>query len=727
MNNVPFTPGFGAVSLPSTEAFRGQGAYGENEPLVSRYLRVARRRKWLIISAVIASVLAGLIVTLLTTPLYTATAQVEISREANKVVDIEGVEPETQAVDQEFYQTQYGLLMSKTLAERVARELRLADDPSFFEAFGQGEDAAGVPASRRGAAQREQRIREAGAILLKNVTISPVRLSRLVEISFTSPQPDLSARVANAWGQHFIRSNLERRYEATSYARQFLEQRLEQLRKRLEQSERQLVSYAANERIITLSNPATRPGEPGGERTILADDLAALNAELSRATAERIRAASRLNNGQGATSETLQNSTVSTLRLRRGELAAEYSKLMTQFEPEYPPAKAIASQIGQLDRSIASEEGRVGQSYSANYRESLQREQELSARVEGLKSQLLDLRRRSIQYNIYQRDVDTNRELYNGLLQRYKEIGIAGGVGTNNVSVVDPAIAPNAPSSPNLLLNLLLSLAAGTLLGMGLAAIAEQIDETISDPEAVSRSLGIPLLGVVPTSLDSSPIDALADAKSPLVEAYLSVQTNLEFATAHGVPRSISVTSTRPAEGKSTTSYALASSLVRRKRSVILIDGDMRSPSVHHLANFENVQGMSNFLAGQDDLQGLIQEMQPGFGIMSAGPTPPNAAELLTGERFGLLLERLLTLYDHVVVDSPPVMGLADSPLIASRVEGVIYAVESHGTRIRAIRTALRRLTDARAHVLGIILTKFEAKKAHLGYGYEYGYGYGRD
>jgi succinoglycan biosynthesis transport protein ExoP len=698
-------------------------------PMLTRVMRIAMRRKWLILGAVVAALLAGLVITLLTTPLYTASTTIEISREASKVVNIEGVEPESQAVDQEFYQTQYGLLRSRSLAERVARDLRLADDAAFFEMFGKSPDGLFSADNQRRvtASEREARVREAGDILLENVGVAPVRLSRLVEVSFTSPSPEFSFRVANAWTRHFIQSNLERRFEATSYARKFLEDRLEQLRRRLEESERQLVGYAAQQRIITLSSGGNKEGNNSGERSIIADDLAALNAERADATADRIRAESRLRQAGGTPAEVLQNTAISNLRLRRGELAGEYAKMMEQFEPQYPPARSLASQIEQLDRTIAREEGRVGQSLATAYRESVQREQSLQRKVENLKSDLLDLRRRSIQYNIYQREVDTNRELYNGLLQRYKEIGVAGGVGTNNVSIVDPAEVPERPSRPNVPLNLLLSLLFGVGLGAAAAVAAEQIDETIADPEAVSTSLGLPLLGVVPKAGDTSPMEALRNPKSPLVEAYLSVQTNLEFATEHGVPRSIAVSSTRPAEGKSTTAYAIAASLVRRSRKVVLVDGDMRSPSVHHLLGIDNKAGLSNYLAGNDELESLLVSVQPGLHVMSAGPTPPNAAELLTGERFKSLLERLLLTHDHVVVDSPPVMGIADAPLIASKVEGVIYAVESHGTKGRQIRTAIDRLSDAQAHLLGIVLTKFEAKRAHLGYGYEYGYGYGRN
>jgi capsular exopolysaccharide synthesis family protein len=237
-------------------------------------------------------------------------------------------------------------------------------------------------------------------------------------------------------------------------------------------------------------------------------------------------------------------------------------------------------------------------------------------------------------------------------------------------------------------------------------------------------------LGTVPKVDDSTPKQALLDPRSDLFDAYLAVQTSLSFTTEHGMPRSLMVTSTQPAEGKSTTSLALAATLARARRKVILIDGDMRSPSVHLLGGVSHDRGLSNFLAGEEDVASLTFSMADlGLTAMSAGPIPPNAAELLAGNRLSLLIERLLQEYDHVVIDSPPVMGLADAPLIASRVEGVVWVTEAQGARSALVKTALRRLGSVNARIFGGVLTKFDARKAHYGYdyGYNYGYNYGRN
>lgn len=732
MNLISSNSGGSAASGP-VPAAGTPGVAADRPSIIQQYLRIALRWKYVIIGTTVACFLLGLTATLLMTPKYTATATVEIAREANKVADFQGVEREASAFDQEFYQTQYGLLRSRALSERVATQLRLVDDPKFFDLFKFKSEAPAfrINNGRYTGIGRAERQRIAGEILLRSLTINPARLSRLVDITFTSTDAAFAARVANAWAENYIQTNLERKVQATSYGRNLLQRQLALQKERLDDSQRQLVAYASAQQIINL--PAQGNGTGGAttvERSIVADDLAALNAALSQATADRIQAEARAQQSgrAGASTEALRNQAINNLRQRRAELAADYQRLMVQFEPGYPAAQAIQTQIDQLDRSIAREESRVSGSVQADYREAQQRENALQAKVNELKSNYLDNRRRSIQYNIYQQEVDTNRALYDGLLQRYKEVGIAGGVGVNNVSVVDMADVPQSPSSPRLMINLLISLLAGLSLGALAAFALEQMDEAIADPAEVERRLGLPLLGSVPKVVDgTAPRDELLDRKSDLVDAYLAINTNLGFTTEHGVPRSFSVTSTRPAEGKSTTALALATMLARAGKRTILIDGDMRSPSVHHLGGVNHDKGLSNFLAGDDNIDALTFPMRDlDFTAMSAGPIPPNAAELLTGDRLSVLIDRLLERFDHVVIDSPPVMGLADAPLIASRVEGVVYAVESHGIRSSLVKTALGRLAAANARIFGGVLTKFEARKAHYGYGYEYGYGYGR-
>jgi capsular exopolysaccharide synthesis family protein len=695
-------------------------------PLLLQYWRVVIRWKWLIIAVMLVSLVAGLLVTLFMTRQYTATVSIEISRQSDKIVNVQGVEPEVSTGDAEFYQTQYSLLRARSLAERVAADLKLAESAQFFETFGvdvsEGGLFTGPRVGQLTAQQRAKRAKTAADLLQDNIAISPVRGSSLVEVRFTSPDPALSQRVADAWAKAFISANLDRKFDASSYARNFLEKRLAQLRQRLEESERQVVEYAANQKIVNI--PGNQEG--GGERSLVADDLARLNGELAQAVADRVKAESRVQGSGGASADSLSNNAITALRTKRAEIASEYANLLTKFEPGYPAAKALASQVTELDRAIQQEEGRVRQGASKTYADARTREADLRQRVNALVGNALDLRRRTIQYNMHQRDADTNRQLYDALLQRYKEIGVAGGIGTNNIMIVDSAQLPLEPSSPKLLLNLLIALVIGAGLSAASVLALEQIDEAIKDPSEVVKAIGVPNLGTIPAVIEGEPRAILLDRKSPMAEAYLSLQTNLRFSTDHGIPKSLAVTSTRASEGKSTTAYALAQTLARIGRNVILVDGDMRSPSVHELLEIANARGTSNFLAGEDDVASMIVKV-PNLGIdaMPAGPQPPNAAELLNSARLQLLIERLLETYDHVIIDAPPVLGLADAPLIGSQVEGVIYAVEANGARSSVIRAATARLRSANVNLLGVVLTKFDARKAHFGYGYEYGYGYG--
>jgi capsular exopolysaccharide synthesis family protein len=728
--NTAEIPWFGSGGAQPTPPPQTADDALNQPPLLVRYWRTVFRRRWLVLAIAAAVLLLGLVMTLLATPRYTAKSTIEIARQQDRVVEVEEVKPESSYVDQEFYQTQYSLLEAQSLAEAVANDLRLVEDDKFFEMFGVKPKDGGIFGSERNArltrAQREVRMREAIKILLDNVGISPIRGSRLVTITFTSPDAVFSARVVNAWTKNFINQTLARRFEATSYARTFLENRLNQLRERLESSERALVAYAEKEQIINLPKGAPNAQGQVAESSIVADDLVALNQSLAQATADRIAAASRSGSAD-ASHEALTNDAISAMRAKRAEIAAQYAHMLAQFEPAYPPVQALAAQLAQLDRSIAGEEARVRRSLGSDYVSASRRESQLKERVDSLKQQMLDQRRRSIQYNIYQREADTNRQLYDALLQRYKEIGVAGGVGNNNISIIDPAQAPDRSSSPRVALNLLLALIAGLGLGVAVAFLLERIDETVRDPSQVPELIGLPLLGAVPiTASDEDPAQVLQDPKSPQSEAYLSIRTNLQFSTDHGVPRSLMVTSTQASEGKSTTALALAQSLTRANRGVVLVDCDLRSPSVHKLLDITNDAGTSNFLSGDNALENLLVASRvKGLSALPAGPTPPNAGELLSSPRLQMLVDELQGRFEYVIIDSPPILGLADAVIIASRVEAVVYAVEANSTRRGTIRMAVSRLLQAGITPVGAVLTKFEARKAQYGYGYDYGYGYG--
>lgn len=708
-----------APGITETETGRSVDAYAPANyqdsfaaPLLLQYWAIARRWKWVILAIIAAALVAGVIATLVATPQYEASAQIEISRDQKNPTNVEGLESAASTQDQEFYQTQYSLLQSRSLAERVARQLNLGNSEEFYAAHSLDFAPSGSAADR---------VRVAAGILLKNVEIVPVSRSRLVDVRYTSNSPALSARIANAWTQNFIQASMDRRFASTNDARQFLEARLAELALKLEDAERKAVTYASNQGIVALSTVRGGDGKSEIQQTLVSSQLEALSNELAKATAERM-GAEAMTFGKTNTS-TVENPTVSALRQRRAEVSSEYSRMMEQFEPGYPAAAALQRQLATLDSAIAAEESRINRARGNSYAEASRRETTLRAKVDELTSRLDEQTRDQIQYNIFRRDADTTRQLYDSLLQRFKEIGVAG-VAANNIAVVDPAEVPGSPSSPSLPRNLLVAL----ILGLGIAVVAvialEQVDEGLREPADVRRLLQLPLLGAIPDQEEGVPLDLLADPKSELSEAYLSVRSNLAFTTDHGLPRSLMVTSSRPSEGKSTSAFAIATMLARTGKRTLIIDADMRSPSIHGFAGTDNRKGLSNFLTGDNDWKALVHAgISGGLDMMTAGPMPPSAAELLSSDRMSFLVKALGEHYDVVVLDSPPLLGLADAPLLSRAVEGSVFVVESGGVAVRGLRSALGRLQLAHAHLFGVILTKLSTSQA--GYGYGYGYGYG--
>lgn len=728
------------LAIPTNDIREGypdnspQGLASTAMPWILQYWRVALRWKWVIIGTIIACLVGGAIATIVAERIYTATTRIQVSRSESKVLNMPGLEPEgTGRFDVEFYQTQYALLRARSQAERVAKSLNLARDPLFAATY-KLPATPGTSSRIMSKSELDLQTRRAAGILTRAVTVKPVVGSALVDIAVATPSSELSARIANAWAENFISGNLERRFDSASYARRFLEEQLEITKTRMEDAERELMTYAERQGILNIQqSDGSDPSAPQVERSLTATDLMALNSELSAATADRIAQQAQLQSASGqATAAAAINPGVSSLRQRRSEVAAEYAKLMVIFQPDYPPAQALQRQLQEIDRSIAAESGRVGgstvDSARAAYQAAVSRENALQQKVNASRADLIDERRNGVQYGILQREVDTNRQLYDGLLQRYKEVGIAGGVGTNNVAIVDRATAPGAPSSPRLMNNMITALLIGLALSALLTIILAQIDTTVRDPSEAQEVTELPLLGVIPDSGTDLAIDEVRDRKSSQSEAYLSVQTALRFSTSKGVPKTLMCTSTRKGEGKSTTAYALGLSLHRIGKSVIVVDCDLRSPSVHRMAGVTNGVGTSNFLSGNNDIAAMIHhDDSDGLSFITAGPMPPNAAELLSSDRVSELIDTLARQFDHVVIDAPPVLGLADAPLIASKVDGVVYCVEAESARTNAIRYSLARLRASGATLVGVLLTKFDEKRAYYGYGYEYGYGYATD
>ncbi len=723
-------PGVSATYAPAgggSEAFLGSQATDESSFDITQYWRLLLKHRILMAAIFVSAVVIGVIVTLLATPLYTASTTVQIDREAARVLNTEDeTSAESMIQGEEFFQTQYGLLRSRTLSQRVVESLGLASSDTFLEQMGVDlPDSEG--ASRT--AEREQLVLKT---VQDNLGVQPVRGSRLVSVTFSSPNPALSARVANAFAENFIQSNLDRRFESSRYARDFLEDRLAQTKARLEDTERQLVAYASGQQLINVAEPGEGESSGGGGQSLAANDLVALNEALATARARRTAAEAKW---RGASSgavmnlpEVLSNPTIQRLTEQRAVLNASYQQKSSLYQADFPEMQQLRAQINEIDQQIAELAGDIRTSIRRQYDTALSEERGLQQRVNGLKADVLDFRNRSIQYNILAREVDTNRTLYDALLQRYKEIGVAATLTANNISIVDPAEPPRSPSSPNLLLNLALAALSGLGLGVLAAFVLEALDETLVTPDDVETKIQVPVLGVVPMlpkGVDA--MSALQDVRSAFSEAYYSLRTALQFSTAEGAPSALLVTSSRPGEGKSTTALAIAENFARVGRRVLLLDLDLRNPSMHRLLGADNEHGMSEVLSGAADLDAALQShTSKSLAFIPSGPLPPNPAELLSGSRIQAFLDQARERYDIIIIDGPPVLGLADAPVLAATVGTTVFVIEAKATRRGQARGAMRRLRMGHSKILGVVLTKFDAKTSNYGgYDYSYDYNYG--
>ena len=689
----------------------GQRTYSAANILdFATFVRIIHHWRWLVLGAAVLGLAAAILVTLLTTPTYRAWVTLEANPPTVSVSDEQAREREASAGNSyEFVATQVGLVSSRSVAQRTAQELNLANNPDVVP---QDVDAA-------------QRLRIATDAISGGLKVVPPEQGQLIRFSYDSPSPQLAAMVANGIADSFINTALQRRYESSAYARNFLERQIAKTRGDLERSERSLVGYAQAQGIINTGS--SEGGSSGDTNSLQGESLVALNKALAEATARRVAAegAYRQALSTGPTSEV--TASTQALREQRAKLEADYQQKRTFMKPEHPEMLSLRSQINELTRQVSRESAQMSSGRAntllADYRAAASAERALQARVGQLKGAVLNLRGRSIQYNILQREVDTNRSLYDALLQRYKQIGVAGGVGVAPVSIVDRAEAPSSPYKPNLLLNLLLGLGGGLLAGLAAAVALEFLNDTIKTREDVRTKLALPCLGAVPKTVARDTfVDDLKNPTSVVSEAYSAIVAALRFSTEAGMPKVLVVTSTQSGEGKSSTALALAQNFARRDKSVLLIDSDLRKPAFK--AATDKV-GLSKLLTTDEPVRDHVLETQhKNLSLLPSGPIPPNPADLLSTGRIRKIIAEAGEHFDLLVIDGPPTLGLADSPLLASAAGNVLFVVESGKTRTRAAVEALNRLEATGAHLLGATLTK--ANDAGGGYGYNrYGYGYG--
>lgn len=668
-------------------------------------VRILLRRKWMILSVTLLGLIAAVLLTLNMTPLFKATTTLEIQRQEAQILDQNSIDP-VMVADAEYMETQYALLQSRSLAERVAEVLNLPSDERYADQT----------------LNRDERLNQAASIILDNLRVSPEGRSRVVNVEYISPHPREAARIANTLVENFIETNLERKYNTTAYARRFLAERLQTTKLALEDSERQLAEYAYEQGILELDV------ENGGG-SLDANSLIQLNQELAEAESDRIAIEQRLAEIENnpAVKEILDSRDLQLLRQRRSQLQSEYQEMLGQFKPGYPAMEQMQARIQLLDREIAVSQQAIFAAIQSEYNSAVAKEDALRQRVEELKSDLQALRDRKIQYTILGREVDTNRSQYEALLQRMKEVSVASGVGSSQVSIVDRALVPRSPFEPNLPRTLIQAFILSFAAGIGLAFALNYIDDTIKSPEDVKSKLGLATIGVVPKLKGGKDLitNELSNPRSPISEAFFSARTSLDFTTEHGAPRSLLMTSTRPGEGKTSSTVALAMSFAKVGRSVLIIDADMRKPSF--VADAGASIGLSGMLTRDANLgDQIVRSGTENLYLLPAGIIPPNPAELLSSPKLRTVLKEATDAFDLVVIDSPPVLSFTDAPLLGSIAEGSIVVVQSGSIRTPAVQRTISRMLDSRTNVLGVMLTKFDAKKSGANYSY-YGYAYGKN
>lgn len=817
--------------------------------------QVILRRKWLILSITLIVLALTSLATLMMTPIYRASTTLEIKPEETKVLEYDVSAQNTNINSKDFYQTQYELLKSRKLAEKVIEELKLTnelkeaklDKPFFSDALDsikekfnflpkQTKEASGsdilntITSLKANIVLGEKPLSQS---FLTRLTIEPVKNSQIVTTHYDHEIPERAAMIANSLADNFIRMNLDRRREAATYAEKFLSQELEIAKSKLFETENKLNDYAKQKDIILTKD----------DNSLVAQRLEDLNKALTEAERDRVRAESDFQqagqtegasntlksatiqelkknlaklqgeyqaelsssrsfdnptiqtmkrqladlqsklSGAMSSSSAFDNPTIQGLKRELATLEAEYREKAQIYKPAYPLMVQIKQkidsirteisqetkdlnasnqgnlrqQINELQTQITRETQALNANTSANLKQQItelqaqiaretstintttaadlrakylaakQREDTLRAQVQAQKGEFESLRDKTVGYSELKREVESNRNIYEGLLNRQKQVGVAGGVGSNNISVVDQATIPFSVLKPNRRLNAALGLVSGLFLGLVLAFLLEFLDDRIKNTDDIERLLGLPILGIIPRSKnkDSKKLAIMtqSDPRSAFAEAFRSLRTNLMFSTRTGVPRTLAVTSASASEGKTTTSINLATVFAQSGKTILLVDTDLRNPSVHKRLGLDNSKGLTNYLTGQDHAENVTQSCQiPDVYVITAGPLSPNPVELLSGER----LDELLALasqgsFDMVILDMPPVLGLADALIVSNRVDATILSVIMGESKKQILSGAFKRLRQARANIIGVVLSK---ARQGSGYGYQYDYNY---
>jgi succinoglycan biosynthesis transport protein ExoP len=735
------------------EVLRGSPVMEEDWVTLGNYWRLMRKRLWLIGLCCFGTVFTTVLIILTMHPTYTAEAMLLIERNAPRILDIQEALSEPPELDEyDFYRTQYEILKSQTLAAWVIQELSLETNPLVT---GEGREEGFIPRVWAEALRWARlllppppKIDAEGPLGIKPalidsymemLEIKPVPRTRLVKIAFDTPDPELSAHLANSHAQAYILQGLGLRTRANEDAQRFLEEKLVELKGRIERSEAALNRYRRDREIISLDD----------KENIVVERLADLNKRLTESEADRIALEAQIRLIRKRSYESLpaviNSVTIGSLKQQLAHLQGEYAYLSTQFKAGYPRLDQLKAQVEETRRRLQQEIQTVVASIQSSYLAAEGREKALRDKMEEQKATTLGLKDASVEYAILTREVDTNRQLYDSVLQRMKEIGMAAELRASNVSIIDKALTPRTPSKPQKQTMLLLSALLGLMGGVSLALVFEYLDNTLKTPEEVERYLRLPNLGVIP-DLFSRDVRSYAPRKLPrspaqlpgslapekevapvlchhpfsvVAEAYRVFRTTILLSQAGGSPRTLLFTSGIQGEGKTVAVVNTAIAFAQMGGRVLVIDADLRHPDCHRVLRMERGLGLTEVLTGQRELTEMIRPTPiTGLFLLSAGSFPPNPAELVGSPKMQETVTLLQQQCDYILIDSPPLMQVSDAVLLSTIVDGVVLVVNSQETPKPVVKRACSRLSYARAKILGVLLNRVDLRSRDYAYLY---------
>ncbi|MDT0509466.1 polysaccharide biosynthesis tyrosine autokinase [Novosphingobium sp. MMS21-SN21R] len=685
------------------------------------------RQRIILTGVVLAALVLGLVTTLLTKPIYQSTATVRIDPDGANIVQGQDLAPTiaTNEIDR-YMKTQGSVIMSQRMAFRVVDSLKLDQNDAFLgKAVSEGK-----PAEYTAKQWQTMRREMAAGMVQGGVGVDIPIDNRVISINYSSGDPTMAKVIADAYADNFVQEDVRRALEANTYAQKYLQEQIAQISAKLQDAEMAANAYAKSNRIVSSPLAAASGDKAGASSagpTITVANLASVNGNYTQARAQRIATEQRWAAVSGMPAlqlpEVQQNSAIQNLYSERGKVITQLSELRQRYGDSYPQVKEAKAQVASLDAQINRLGSDIKNSIRDQYQIALRQEQALSGELTKVSDQTLDEQDRRVRFNLLDREAGALRTQLAALLERYNQISSAANVRSGSISKLDAATQPGSPVTPNLIKNMLVALIMGVAVAVILAVLREAFDDRLRSSDDVERKLGVPLLGFTPYLSSEEVTKQAQDPFSSLMESYSSLRTSIDFAIT-GNHRVIQITSSQPSEGKSLTSSVIAKKYAELGRKTLLIDADLRKPTIAHLFGSKRSSiGFAEVLLGDVPLaDALLKNTPDSLDVLPIGSIPTNPVELLSSQLLSDFIARCRDEYSLIIIDSSPVMGLADAPLISRHVDGVVFIVEANRSQFGQTKAAIRRLRNAGARIAGAVLTKYRSAEAGLSYDYIYNY-----